>query len=482
VLFEGNFARPDLIDNSKLPVSALNVLPEWALRPVGLAPTIDPAWLRPLYWPEEAAYVAEHATLYAGRLMTLAFYVVLCWLVFRAGMSLYGPRGAVAATALVAFLPTLLGHAALVTVDAAATCTLFAAGWTLARCCERPQWRTAAAAGLAVGAAMLVKYTVFDLIPVTGALVAVRLLTAGPAESRGALLARVGLALAGALVVAVLVVNLGFGFQGTGGSLRDLACRSSGMQHLRSLLGGTPIPLPAEYLNGLDLVTWQDQSNAGGGHVYLLGHLQETGFPSYYLVTMLVKTPLPFLLLCLARPWRRTRRYWDLALLIPPVVLFVHLSFFFNTQIGLRYLLPAFPFLGLLAAANWDDERGPTARRVASGLLAVYVLGSILAVPRYLAYFNVLIGDRSNAWRVLADSNVDWGQDSFALWAWERAHAGESYVVQPYFPARGRVIVSVNDYLGVFDPNAYRWLRQGHTPVATIGDAWLLFDIDGEGR
>jgi hypothetical protein len=54
--------------------------------------------------------------------------------------------------------------------------------------------------------------------------------------------------------------------------------------------------------------------------------------------------------------------------------------------------------------------------------------------------------------------------------------------VQPYFPARGRVIVSVNDFLGVFDPNAYRWLRQGHTPVATIGDAWLLFDIDGEGR
>jgi len=109
--------------------------------------------------------------------------------------------------------------------------------------------------------------------------------------------------------------------------------------------------------------------------------------------------------------------------------------------------------------------------------LGFYVLGTICQCPRYLSYFNCLIGHRLNAYHYLADSNLDWGQDLFALWAWERAHAGQHYTLEPYFPAQGLVIVRANDFLGINDPEAYAWLRARAAPVATIGDSYLAFDI-----
>jgi hypothetical protein len=217
----------------------------------------------------------------------------------------------------------------------------------------------------------------------------------------------------------------------------------------------------------------------GGGNVYLLGEFNRTGFRSYYAIATLLKTPLPFLALVLVRPWRRQRRYTDLVLVAPVAWLFVHLSFWFHTQLGLRFLLPAFPFLALLAAANWDDHRPRGLRLAAGALLGVHIVVALLQCPRYLAYFNVLIGSRRNAYRCLADSNLDWGQDEFVLWAWQRAHDPASYSLAPLSPTRGVVIVRVNDFVGIDDPERFRWLRERAEPVATIGDSYLVFDLGG---
>src|SRR4029077_19236019 len=114
--------------------------------------------------------------------------------------------------------------------------------------------------------------------------------------------------------------------------LTDLPCHSRVCQTMRGLFGAVPLPLPYEYLNGLDLVVFNDSSRIGGGDVYLLGKLSRRGFASYYAIATLLKTPLPFLALLLVRPWRRERLRWDLMLLAPVLWLFVHFSFFFYTQ------------------------------------------------------------------------------------------------------------------------------------------------------
>jgi len=482
ILFAGTFERPDPIDYSKLPVSALNALPEWVFARTRFKETGAGVLLQRWFDVREAAYITEHLALYAGRLVTVGFYTALCCLVFAWGCEIYGPSAALAATALFAFLPTALGHAGLVTADAAATCAIFAAVYAVARSLLAPSLGATLVAGLALGLAQLVKYTAVELAPIAVVMLLIRTATADRSASRWQTLRSGGMSLTAAALVAVAVVNLGFAFQGTGVRIVDLPCHSRACQSLRALLGNLPIPLPYEYLNGLDLVIFLDESGIGGGNIYLLGEINRDGFWSYYVVATLLKTPLAFLALLVFRPWRRQRLYYDFVLLTPVLWFFVHLSFFFRTQLGLRFFLPAFPFLALLAAGNWDSGRRPPLRLTASAILGLYVATMLLQCPRYLSYFNVLIGPRLNAYRYLADSNLDWGQDLFALWGWERAHRSQRYALEPYFPTEGLIVVRANDFIGINDPDAYAWLRKRAAPIAAIGDSYLVFDVPETAR
>jgi hypothetical protein len=477
ILFAGSFARPDPIDNSKLPVSALNVLPEWIAARTGIEAKVFTTLLQHCLMPRLAAYMASNLTLYAGRVMNISFYAVLCWLVFAWGCRIYGSSGALATTVLTAFLPMILGHTGLVTVDVAATCTIFGAVYAFVSAFESPSVRARLVAGIALGLALLVKYTAVELVPMVTVILLVQVAAGSHQGGRWGMLRAGVLSVLIASAVAIAVVNLGFAFQRSWTRLADLPCRSRPFHSLRDVAGNVPLPVPYEYLNGLDLVISQDQSGTGRGSVYLLGALSLEGFASYYLVATLLKTPLIFLALLLVRPWYRRRLRDDIALAVPALWLFIHLSFFFHTQLGLRYFLPAFPFMALLAGSNWDRTRHRCLQWAASGALCLYVLTNALQCPSYLAYFNVLIGKPINAYRYLADSNLDWGQDQFALWAWEQDHAGQAYALEPYFPAKGLVIVRANDFIGINDPQGYAWLRERAAPTGLIGDSYLIFNV-----
>ena len=472
-----SFRRPEVTDDSKLPVSALHALPGvLGVDSEQIGVLVRRALSR---WrvPQEAEYIAEHAAIYAGRLVNLVFYVVLCLLVFAWGHEVYGPAGALAAAVLTAFLPALIGHTAVMTVDVAATCTMLAAVYALARCLLDPSLQAALLAGVALGAAQLVKFTALDLAPIAVLMLLARLATAVRTESRWRIAHGGVTSLVVAAGTALLVVNLGFGFQGTGARLSDVGCRSARCSRLQTVLGETRMPLPVDYLSGLDLVASYDEQRLSGGYVYLLGEARREGFASYFVVATLLKTPLAFLLLVVARPWRRHRRYSDLMFVVPALWLFAHFSLFFHTQLGLRFVLPAFPLLALLAGANFDDERTPRLRFAALVLLIAQMAGTVVACPRYLAYFNELIGHRANAYRYLADSNLDWGQDRFALWAWERTHVGVPYALNPTGPVSGLVLVRANYFVGVDGPERYQWLRDQAQPMGVVGDSYLLFNL-----
>jgi hypothetical protein len=47
-----------------------------------------------------------------------------------------------------------------------------------------------------------------------------------------------------------------------------------------------------------------------------------------------------------------------------------------------------------------------------------------------------------------------------------------------YLPLHG-VVVNVNALVGVVGPaERYRWLREGFRPVAHVGYAWLVYDVE----
>src|SRR5205814_1273822 len=81
-------------------------------------------------------------------------------------------------------------------------------------------------------------------------------------------------------------------------------------------------------------------------------------------------------------------------------------------NIGVRHILPVYPFLMVLA--GWAAWRLIEHRRawvyVIVGLLFFSAVSSIRAYPSYLAYSNELWGGPSQTYRYLSDSNADWGQ------------------------------------------------------------------------
>ena len=132
-------------------------------------------------------------------------------------------------------------------------------------------------------------------------------------------------------------------------------------------------------------------------------------------------------LVALARAPRVPRR--DAWLLWLPVAVYLAATATRGLQIGHRHLLPIYPFLFLAAgeaAAALARWRAPKGAWLAAALGLWYAGGTLVQHPHHLAYFNELGGGPANGWRLLVDSNLDWGQDLKRLGEWARAnHAGK---------------------------------------------------------
>jgi tetratricopeptide (TPR) repeat protein len=123
-------------------------------------------------------------------------------------------------------------------------------------------------------------------------------------------------------------------------------------------------------------------------------------------------------------PRAREGRRETLWMLIPATAFFA-VSMTSNLNIGLRHILPVYPFLAVLAAAG----AGRLAQRrrawgiIVSGLVLIHAGSSLRAFPNYLSYSNELWGGPSKTYQVLTDSNVDWGQGLPAVKRYVQTHA-----------------------------------------------------------
>jgi hypothetical protein len=74
---------------------------------------------------------------------------------------------------------------------------------------------------------------------------------------------------------------------------------------------------------------------------------------------------------------------------------------------------------GEVAGWLWSWRR-PAGLVLASALALWYAGGTLRNHPHHLAYFNEIGGGPANGWRLLVDSNLDWGQDLKRLATWMR--------------------------------------------------------------
>jgi hypothetical protein len=458
-------------DDSKMPVSALNALPCFLLEKAGSTLKDADEFSGPCDWT-----LARTPTLLGGLALGLA---IAAW-----SRALFGWSGALVSFALFALDPNLLAHSGLVTTDVFGSLFILLALRTFAWWLESPTSGSGAVLGVAVGAAFIAKYTAAYLLIIFAiAYLFTRRLRAENRPTR----VRVGASLLLSLILVLVVINLGFLGDDTGTSLRDQHFESPQFRELRKVpvIARVPLPVPRPFVEGLDRVFHRERNGGGSGNIYFLGELRSPGsegFMTYFLVLGLLKTPIPALLILLLgavlllRPGGPAWGASQITLVSAIAVLALYFSLFFRAQIGFRHFLVVMPPLFVLAG-RVGPFLAQSRARIAMSVLAFGL--SATSVIRHgddpLSYFNEFV-DPTGAYRIAADSNLDWGQSRARIDAYL---AGHPDVLQaPGKPFPGRIIVGANQLTGVITRKRMEWLREsGLTPVGHVAFTHFLFDI-----
>ena len=145
---------------------------------------------------------------------------------------------------------------------------------------------------------------------------------------------------------------------------------------------------------------------------YLFGKVRQGPTLPYFPMAFLMKSTLPVLLLvaaisCFLR-FRRGRPWREILFLAIPAVVFMGMSLLAAQNIGVRHILPIFPFVLLLAAlaASTLALQSRAGAYAVGALLLIHVVSSVHTFPDYIAYGNETIGGSSRTYRVLSDSNM----------------------------------------------------------------------------
>lgn len=369
------------------------------------------------------------------------------WLVFCWARELYGYCGGMLALVLWCFEPNILAHAQLVSPDVPCCVAGLLAIYTFHHYLKAPTWSRALISGMALGLALLTKFTLIILLPVCLMLLLVAP-TLPQLSRHKSLLVRLGHAVL-AIIAMFVVINLGYLFEGSGRRLGDipfisrtfagpqadldpqLGAKGAGNRFRGTWLGSVPTPLPEDWLRGIDVQRRDFEQSPDTRPSYLRGEWRSRGWWYYYLYALGVKLPLGTIALilaglALAAILHRTAGSWrdELAIYLPALALIALVSSQTGFNRHLRYVLPALPFL-LVGVGKLGQlfRREYWFAGALVLLLAVWtIVSSSRVYPHSLSYFNEAAGGPENGHAHLVNSNIDWGQDVLFLKHWMDEH------------------------------------------------------------
>ncbi len=407
--------------------------------------------------------------LFLGRMAVLPMALLLGSGVFLWTRQLFGRGAAIFATLLYSFEPNILAHAPLVNTDIGAASFMFLTVYLFYRLIHRITVARLLLAGFSLGLALVTKFSTLPLLPIlllVGSSVIVTHHTIG-VHFRGASPIPVAGGIQKLLILLVALVGMGlvayvtlwgaFRFRYAGVVLPGLAYQGP----WNDVLPGHPWVqwaihwiregklLPEAYLYGFLGVS----SAVGARFSYLMGELSYEGWWYYFIVTFVLKTPLPFLLLLLVIPvalrslWRKDP-VGVLSLLVP-VLIYFGIASISRLSIGHRHILPIYPFLFVMAGSlvPWLKQQQALVKGGAVVLAAWYIVSSVAIFPHYLAYFNELAGGPRNGYKYLVDSNLDWGQDLKGLKRYMDSHGIERIWLSYFGTASPRYYGIAYNYL-----------------------------------
>ncbi len=363
-----------------------------------------------------------------ARIGVLPYFVICTLVVFFWTKRLYGAPAGLLAAAVLTFLPTILAHSSVATTDVAFTAMFCWAMYAFTLWLKKPDAKTAAVFGLASGLALCAKFSAVAFVPACGAAILVLYTLAGNPNWR-ALLRTVAISLVCAFLITWAVYRFSYAPLNQFTRVPDrVAARvfgpSSGITNaVRQVTAKVPAPMP-EIPDG---IRYLKEQNRQGTPAYLLGRVKDAGFWYFFIVALAVKTPLAVLLLAalgagmVSARYFRGRQDWESAAPLACVLVIIIITMPSRIDTGVRYVLPVYAFLSMLAAAAvvglWNRRNHRAlCRTVAVALLGWMTVSSALAHPDYLAYFNEFGGEDPS--RLLVVGDLDWGQDLTRLSAY----------------------------------------------------------------
>lgn len=349
------------------------------------------------------------------------------WYGYRFASELYGRISGIIVLILWTFSPLVLGWGATICPDVVAASLGIIAVYYFWHWLKVPSWGTAALAGITLGLLPLTKTTWIAAAPL---FLLLWFVWKCPQWKQFTTI----------LLLALYVINMGYGFDGSFRQLRDYKFLSqtltgnevnekshsakSGNRFEKSRLGYIPVPLPAEFVLGIDTQKWDFEH---GVESYFRGVTSPHGWWYYYPYTLLIKEPLGiwglFVLAigvsCFACGYNASWRD-ELILILPTVTLLVFISSQTGFSLHPRYIVLVLPFVYL-----WISKLGnafsqkQTLLSVLTAAMLLWMVGSSLwCYPHSISYFNESINGPKNGPKHLLGSNVDWGQNLYFLKSW----------------------------------------------------------------
>lgn len=437
-------------------------------------PTFTPYWQNDVngQWAQGAVFLYESGNdadqiIFWSRLPLIILTILFGFFFFVWTKKQFNKKTAYLALLFFAFSPTILAHAPLVTTDVGAMAGFFLGILFFVRFLENPSWKNVILAGLIFGFVQLLKFSLILLIPLYGLLLIIWPLvqTHMPFSARGLSFLRLAgktsiLGLVGFAFIWIAYIPLVWNYP-----------QNRQFRDAEFLLSSHPVPALVEldkallqnkitrplgqYVLGVLMVT---QRAGGGNNNYFLGNVSAGGSPLYFPLLYLVKESLPLhiftlfaLFLAAKKVWRRSQKmlmekYGNVAALWIrnhffefSSMVFIGMYWLLSTtsplNIGVRHVLPTFPFIYILVSkqiSEWlhtyETQNPRSLFEAIRNLLSLYAkalpkyagmgalvlwlaLGAIASFPHFLAFYNELGRGARNGFTIAVDSNYDWGQD-----------------------------------------------------------------------
>jgi len=445
----------------------------------------------------------------------LPFFILASLVVFFWARLAYGALAAVIAVGFFTLTPVVLAFSSLAYTDLPAAATQLIALFEFARWLETRNTRSALGLGVALGLATLSKFTSLLFLPV--ACLAMVLCKLGLNQRVGSpKMLRVRW-LAQIVMIATIAAGLvwsGYRFD-IGRFNESMNLSPSAMpsfQHFpspvaklaRTLVLNNPLVPAPELLSGI-ADSWL--MNAEHSEAYLLGKERAGGWWYFFLLALLVKTPVPFLILAMLGLFYLFRsKQWIMIAPAAAACAILLVTMGVKHDAGLRHVLVVYPLLAIVsghAGARLWKYKPLAAKLFVVLLLCWQAISSIRARHDYIAYFNEFAGnDPSHV--LITGCDLDCGQDmlrlsselakkhisKISIAAWTTADLSrlglpDFQVRQPAQPVTGWVAISLRSqrmgdaFHSSYGPEAFAWLLK-YRPVEQIGSTIRLYYIPSD--